>query len=382
MKVLLYIPKNIEKTGVSMKLIAALTRCLDQKAEATAADHLPKDWKSYDVIHVFGCWDYGAARVIRKAEKECIPTVYSPLGGLQPWIVRKYKADQRLTTYLYQRRMTGNASAVHLCSPLEQENFERLKWNARTQMIMNPVITSQLSEEDMTAQMMQLYQKVIDTNAYARIGETQERAILSLLQAGIDPGRLADQSFQTRTNEALGILSAEDWRNIFIYSSDEQILSLIKIGLKRIQFIEPDIVVEDIDRFPPPHHYATGHLESHQLIATRPPAKVRHVTDSMEEGSEKEICVMILNIRRELRQHAMPLLHLADLYGKIKFADYDEDRLAETLSRLDIYHFAARLISILATDLGLTEGFQPIETINDRETDRIRRSIIKLRVKS
>ncbi|MCI6618426.1 MAG: hypothetical protein MSD82_06190 [Prevotella sp.] len=378
MKILLYMPSHIEKRNANQALTSVLLRCLAQKAEISYASKWPSEWKTYDVIHVFGCSGRQGPRLIRKAKHERIPTVLSPLGDLQPWNSLGHGLGSTKPMRIRQRQMTIDASAVHLCSVWEQQHFEQLKWNPRTQLIQNTAITSMTSEAQMADSMLRLYQKAIDSNAYAQIGTMQRRAILLLLQAGIDAEKTDNPAYKAETDHIIPVLTQTDWRNICLYAYDEQILDLIQIGLKRIQFIAPNIVVEDIERFPSTYHYEKKHLESKALPDNLLKARTSRIIEEGEDTNVRELVTMVLHIRHEIRHHNMPLLHLADLYRKMKFTDYDEDEFYDMTVQLGIDTFTARLVSILEEELGLTEGFHPIEARQDKETKQLTKNIIKL----
>lgn len=378
MKILLYMPSHIEKRNANQALASVLLRCLDRKAEISAASKLPSEWLTYDVIHVFGCNEIRGSRLVRKAKHERIPTILSPLGDLQPWNRSKRGIKRVCPTSILQRQMTTDASAVHLCSVWELQHFEQLRWNPHTQLIPNAVVSSLVNEDQMANAMLKLYQKVIDSNAYAQIRTMQRRAILLLLQAGIDAEKTNDPVYKAETDHIIPTLTATDWRNIRLYAYDEQILDLIEIGLKRIQFNAPNIVVEEIERFPSIYHYEKKHLESKTLPDHCQKARNCRIIEASEDSNVRELATMVLHIKDEVRRHTMPLLHLADLYTKLKFSDYDEDGFSDLIIQMGIDAFTARLISILEVELGLTEGFHPIEARRDNETKRLTRNIIKL----
>jgi hypothetical protein len=100
---------------------------------------------------------------------------------------------------------------------------------------------------------------------------------------------------------------------------------------------------------------------------------------SDQGDEEKQICIMIHNIKFEIRKGVVSFRHLIDLYKAIKFKDYDEDKLADILKQTHIFKFASRIVFILKDVIGLTEGYMPIPATDDKTTDKLRKIITKLK---
>ena len=69
--------------------------------------------------------------------------------------------------------------------------------------------------------------------------------------------------------------------------------------------------------------------------------------------------------------------HLAELYAKIRFNDYNEHILVEMLKRMNIKKSAARLMQIMNETMGLEMGFMPMEPLDDKKTNIIRNTLFK-----
>ena len=157
-------------------------------------------------------------------------------------------------------------------------------------------------------------------------------------------------------------------------------LDIIKLGLVRLQHPLPDISIEHIDRFPTSLSIPTGHLEREQVFTgslfTR-----NCLDDFTEEDGETErmICTMMLNLKYEISHRNVSMRHLIDLFELIRFENYNEDGLTKMLRHLRIKKFASRLLFVMKDILGLTEGFMPIEAVDDKVTDRLRKLITKLK---
>lgn len=360
MRVLIYIPKRADKVGMSHEFVATLSRNLGSMSNVDVKYKLPSNIKEYSLIHIISAWGLRVARAQSKASKHDIPTIVSPLGGLQPWIIRKKRLRKALMEFLFQRQMIRNASAIHVTSHIEQQSFERLKWNKRTQLIKNSVITNELSDTDMATQMASLYQKVLDSNCYPMINENTEQAISHLILAGIDPAIITNDMFTKEIKPCLLALSTDDWRHIYIYTHNENITDTVRTGVNNLNINPPKISVADINMFP----------VERQARRKQPTGK----TSSPQE----EICGMLQDIRYEAKRHNVETLRLLSLYKKIKFNDYDEDLLSDTLKQAGIYRFASRVMFTLKEFVGLTEGFMPIKMTDDNKAQKLMRIITKL----
>lgn len=113
-----------------------------------------------DLVHVAGAFDIHAAKTLFQAHKLLLPVVYSPLGGLQEWEIKERQLQKRTLLVAYQRRMLRLADAVHVLSPVERQSVEAIATPRRTQVIMNPIVTSQISIDGMGQAFRQLYQDV------------------------------------------------------------------------------------------------------------------------------------------------------------------------------------------------------------------------------
>lgn len=378
-KILFYIPSEVDRIDINHELKQELARVMSASIEVEMVSSLRGKplsvVKNYTLVHVFGAWNQHAALVLLKATRMHVPTVYTPLGGLQPWMMKRHNHS-----WLggLQRSMARQASAVHICGALESEMFDRLKWNTKTALIQNPVLTSQTSFEQMSREMLTLYRKVLDSNARLLLSEAACTTIGGLLQVGIDKEVLKDKKrCQTLKSVATG-LTDEDWRRIFLYALDEQVTDIIQQGLARLQIAYPQIDATAIDIFPTGSHYAEGHLNTATLLSKNIVLKGK-LSDHIEkeETNERKMAIALLNYRYEEERHKAPLLHLVDLYATIRFTPVDEDRMKAIVSALGIERYSERLMDVMHTVLGLTEGFMPILQRQDKGSRQLMSGITK-----
>ena len=141
MRILIYIPRTIDRIETNHKFVSILSHYLQPSAEIEVTAKQPKSIVDYDLIHIIGAWVYASARLAAKAKQQSIPTVFSPMGGLQPWIIHKKHRNKSIQIIAYQRIMAETVSAVHLCNSMENETFKHLGWNDKTQVIRNSLLT-------------------------------------------------------------------------------------------------------------------------------------------------------------------------------------------------------------------------------------------------
>lgn len=382
LKILLYSSSTADAQTVFHELTTGLAQTMGQTTDVRLVNS-PQEIDDetlvkFDILHVFGCWEMSSARLIIKAHNLHTPTVYSPLGGLQPWVLKRHRS-----TYLYrlQKRAIQCASAVHLCSNLERETFQRLGWNTRFKLIKNPVLSSLISFEEFGQRLLVFYQKVLDTHARLLLSQESCVAIGNLLELGVDVDVLHDRDHRTKMHDDLSKLSPTDWRRIKIYSNDERIEVTLEKGLERIKFIAPKVVVEEIDRFNGVVDYSSGDLKEDELTY-KSSITMDRLTNSikLEEVNEKRLCYMLLNLKYEIDHNFAPLLHLVNVYVAFRFWEMNEDRLRELAKILHIHDFAQRLTSVLRDIMRLSEGFMPFQPLDDKSTAQLKRNITKFNI--
>lgn len=381
MDILLYIPQSAFAIDSNRELVTALDKCLNESCHcAITHQYQPKMFDDVSLLHVFGCWNHEAAKVMAKATRAGVPTVYSPLGGLEPWAMKGKNAKRKLQATTYQRCMTRQASAVHVGGRFEQEMFNRLKWNNRIAVIKNPVFTSLVSPQDMTAEMMALYQKVFDSNVYTLMSEKAAIALSHLIHAAIDPNLTNMPKAMDEAKSEIKTIDDADWRNICIYAHDEHITDYLEKGADTMQYSNDIIVVEENRRFLEKSRYDEGDIKCDDTLSSNIMLKSKIEDLASDDGqTEFELCMAVLNIRHEITHNTLPLRHVVNLAEKLLNTDYDEDSLAAMLSTTGALTFMSRLEAAMETITRLTEGFMPVKPIYDRQTNEITAKITKLK---
>jgi hypothetical protein len=66
---------------------------------------------------------------------------------------------------------------------------------------------------------------------------------------------------------------------------------------------------------------------------------------------------MTANLRQETRKGTLSRRHLVETYERLRYEDFDEERLARMLRQAELDDFTVKLQQTLSQMLGLTEGF-------------------------
>ncbi len=378
-KILYHVTPETKASPIYNEMVTQLAhnmqRFADIELSYTREDNTCGHLADYDLVHVFGCWNKDAIRLLDTLYACHVPTIFSPLGGLQPWFVRQHKGHLIFTT---QRDAVRKALTVHVCGKLEYETFVSLKWNSHVALIKNPVLTSKVTFIEMSDQMSQLYQKVIDSYARLLLKQKSCKVIGRLLALGIDPTIGRDKKRLNNLSLLLKDMDEAEWRKVFLYASDERILDELILGLNRLQMDIPITDVSDVDRYASDYNYPNGALDGQKLLSRNPltKSKLNDVFDSKNER-EKSILVKLLNFKYEMEHQIAPMSHLADIYKIIRFSDVDEDKLKEAANSMGIQDFSQRLMAVLQDTLGLTEGFMPFIAKNDKIAQELTKVITK-----
>lgn len=379
LKILIFVSPRADAVAVNHELTTGLAHSLSQRAEVDLRTSLhgigSEMLSNYDIIHIFGCWNTAVIQLQHTAYKLHIPTVYTLLGGLQPWNIKNRKPT---CGYKRQKNAIQKASAIHLCSKLECDTFSSLGWNQRWMLVMNPVLTNQLTFAEMGDRMSLLYRKILDTQARLLLSPDSKQAVGDLLQLGTDRDVLIDQPRCASIKELLNKLTDTDWRRIMIYADDENIIEPIETAFERINFTPPEINTEAIDRFTIHQSYPAGMLQDDELCfkSTSLISKLESLLKD-HEVNERKLCIELLNLKHETEHHTAPLLHLANIYATLRFCDMDEDRMNDIVNELGLADFASRLMTVMHDLLNLTEGFMPFRPKDDRATQQLKSNITK-----
>lgn len=310
-----------------------------------------------DILHLHGCWRNSSRSIVNLALRQGSRLVVTPHGQLEPWIKEEgYWKEKLPKQLLYQRNIIEKAYAVIIQGRMEQECMNQLKWNPRTVIIRNAVVTSSITAKDMARETFKVYQKVLDSNPLERMSEETRQTLFAMIIAGTTGDRR-----WIPEEVAVSPLSADDWRLLLCYGHQEQITDTLQRGIRILGLDAPDIDYEHIDYFLPEHYAETKSIqqsignefatENERLLAT---FRMLRKWETARELSIKHV----IELNRELREHGC-----------------DEEELAEELMERRLWKMVSRLMQVAADLTGLTEGFMPVTPTDDRQTRKMRRQI-------
>jgi len=386
MRILHFIPERMlvaadtetpqRSTDISPAYLSVITTGMAEKANVQVAKtfaqlkQLAKE-KKPDIIHIHGCWNLSAYQVQHWATQRRYAVVLSLHNDMQPWRIRRHFWLHKLPLLiLYQRQAIKSADAIHAFSHSEYQRMERMKWNSRMALIKNSTISDIVSDEQMTDEWMAFYQKVIDSNSFRLM--TGEDKVLE--------NEMLHCAITNNTVTTPSDIPADSLRKILIHASDEGILDAVKKGAVLMQQKSDELVIDTIERFPQRLKKETGPLENEKILPKRRLTKTKfHNLQQDEKPSETEqqLIVMLINIQHELKHRRLSRRHLMEFYQTLRFTEYDEDKFQRMTKQLKIQKFAARLMQILHETFYLEEGFMPIPPVDDKRTNKLRKSLLQ-----
>lgn len=342
-----------------------------------------------DIIHILGSWNLTASYVEKWARIYRIPVVMSPLKGFAPWNMHSSYCFRLFPQMLlFQKSMLTHVHAIHAVGNQEKRFIEvaswhpllhrRTPWNSRIAVIENPEFTDETDTTAVASAMIRLYNKVADSNPFMRMTDGDRKREGALLRVGLSRDAISSV-VPDEARSLLVSMNDESWRRIFLHSMDESISDIVMRGVLSMQLNRKSIVIENEGRF--------ENTRKKELASLRGmPALVKgRMLKNLESKygqhkAEVEICTMTVNIFHMLKDGTLCRRHLAELYEAIRFEYYDENVVRLMLKRLNKTKPAARLMRIMGETMGLEEGFMPLEPVDDRGTDKIRKTLFKLKI--
>lgn len=373
MRVLHFCIQSENDDGIVRSYISTLLTCMASMADVKLLTSNNKnEAKEFqpELVHIHDCWNHPSAEMAKWAHSHNIPVVISPHGKLNPWIVdQKYLHEKLPKLLLYQHEMICNADAIVVSGEMERLNMSelswnehlksKLPWNSRIEIIKNSIITNDINDVEMTRQMMQLYRKVLDSNAWMLMNDETRIAENALLRTGV----AHDEQSDTITDEQIGIINRLDegsWRKILIHADEEDVLDIVMKAVHKRQFNAPNIAIKQIERFSLRVPKPTGPLERKKLLGSSLKTKFKSLRHDFGDCLELDICRMIANASFEMHKTTLSRHHLADIYEEFRYVEFDEDKFAKMLKYIDMIEFVNKLQETLEEMFGLTEGFMPI----------------------
>jgi len=310
----------------------------------------------FDILHIHGCWHYSLRRVARQALDLGCRLLVTPHGQLEPWVMAKdYWKEKLPKRILFQKQVIQSAYAIVVQGKMEEEGLSKLRWNQRTTIIRNSLITQTITAEQMAGQMVGLYRKVMDSNPLELMTDDTRHTLRQIIKAGItgDSRWLREQ--------CLTISDPDQWRMVFNYAHQEAIENTVTKGLQTLQLHAPDIDVSQAPYFVPDDYQAPSTIE--RVIG-------------MHFSTENERLLATFRYLRKLSfRRQLTISHLVELDKELREHDAVEDKLCDSLQERHMLSFAARLMQLMHDMTGLDEGYMPMPPVNDFTTRKMKKQI-------
>ena len=297
-----------------------------------------------DIVHVHGCWNYKVGQQALRQHRQGARIVFSPHGGLEPWVISQHRGEKLSKTLLWQRRLVESSYVVIVQGRMEAEAMKALGWNPRVETIRNAVVTNSITPEAMAANTGEVYRKVMDSNTLELMSDDSRRLLRLLLKTGItgDSRWLNNDDSLWAAETAAGIDEVQ-WRRLLIYADHENVRATVDKGVRLAGIKQPYIDTSAIKSYLPTNY------EKPQVKATD-----------------------VLGIVGEIHKGELTLRHLAELDRALRRSDVEDDWLCEAIAESQLTKYFRRLLQVLTEQTALDEGFLPAEPLDDRGTQTIR----------
>lgn len=372
MTIIHYIPSMDPKAGTAPDYVECLIRATRNVAEShviTDSDlgdnviSISRNIKGIirkyrpDIIHIHAAWSYKAALVERKANGMGVFTVLSVHGGLSPEVIDldfwKEKLPRLLT---YQFLMVRNCHALVAVSQDDYDSLKSLGWKKRIVSIPHPALFHK-SDDETRDLLMGIYRKIIDTNYLLRITENEVLFVKKCVAVQIwNENRNFDITTSTvRCDKVTAQLIQEikdiiesdkelSFKRIFIFAHDNGVTDLMMQGAKEAGISMPPLLdVSALPRF-----------------------KQKARKDKYEKSFNK-LCKIIMEVTdgKELfpaytLAGGISFLTISQIFQRLRFSSYDEDRFSFLAEKAGISKFTARFLKSLSNVFYLEIGYMPI----------------------
>lgn len=161
MRIRFHITEETVRSDIGGRFTQALHASLARFADTSITD-TDDDAAAPHLMHIIGAFDIHAAQALFKAHKQLIPVVYSPLGGLNEWEIKAEQLKKRTLLIAYQKRMLRLADTIHVTSNVEKKAVEAIGKPRLMAVILNPVVTTQITETALGDSFHGLYCQTIE----------------------------------------------------------------------------------------------------------------------------------------------------------------------------------------------------------------------------
>ena len=95
------------------------------------------------------------------------------------------------------------------------------------------------------------------------------------------------------------------------------------------------------------------------------------------EETLHKVLFEFLYMRYLFQRHAIPVDELRNMRNLMTASNYNEEEMSSILKKLKLHDFIASLETVMEEEASLTEGFEPVTSLDNHLTKKIRKIIIK-----
>lgn len=325
-----------------------------------------------DIVHIHGCWSMRIALAEKWAINRGYPVILSPHGGMSPENIHTNFWKKRLPQIIfYQFRTIRNAFVLHASSAEELKHLKELGWKKRIALI--PYPTSEEDNQMLCDSFRDLYQKVLDTKHRNILHIREREALWLMLNASIAPNHHLDISEEEHHH--LLQLTAHNWQSIMVYAIDHRISEQLIEGAETLGINIPVSTTQL-----PPRYTVKPAFHSGDITRKERKNSQQFSSTPTELGIATDLYILYRSLyNNEVREgYVSPISILCKIAREIRWTDYEEDILQKILKAYNIEDFSSRVMQILEETIRLTIGFMPIDPIDDKTTETIRKKLNNL----
>ena len=344
MKVIHFCPSN------DIELMQYVRMMSDNSEEPLSTDssnafvNLCKDCRP-DIVHLHGCDNDALLKLTSKAQQEGLRTVITTHG--------RFDFSSSVTHSILTKKVLANAYVVVARSRIEADEIRPLELNSRIEIVGNPLVTRTTTEEKMRQSYKHIYQNVMESDPLDLMNDATKRALHKLLKVGItDDERWVDP---------IDDVTSIDWHLLIIYAIHEGIYHYIERGIRAMRLSLKEEAKAAIDE--------TISIGSDMSNIGG------YLPDTYEKPvsfARSPIVDIVSGIKNLADEQCLSLLQIAELDQALRRTDVDDEYLMQQLNAAKLNRFFASLLTILAEQTLLDEGFMPCEPVNDATTRQLR----------
>ena len=301
-----------------------------------------------DILHFHGCWRDSNLILERKAKRNNVRIVVSPHGQLEPWIIKQdYWKNHLPRIIAYQKKIVRDAFSIVVMGKMEETCMKRLDWNPRIEVVKNSMITDTITEKEMAIKMLNIYNKVMDSQTFALLNDEERIAFAALIKAGVT----REEKWLTDDEKAsISSLSPLAWRRIKIYAYHTSIADTILDAEDTIGYNHTDIKPDAIPCYLPKADKPKGLFSKDvkPLPAVIADDKGYH-TDSL--------CKFINVLQKHAANGQLVLKDIVETAYQMRRVLVDETALVEEMKLKGLDKFVMSLMQIMSDYTCMEEGF-------------------------